>query len=71
MTDTNKLYLLVTAALWCFVNLAFQDNEFGGSILVQSLRSDPFRHFHMAVLAAYPHPNSKRDIIKVNLVESC
>ncbi|XP_031116324.1 uncharacterized protein LOC116020023 isoform X2 [Ipomoea triloba] len=52
-------------------DLYLEDNDFGGSILVQSLRSDPFRHFHMAVLAAYPHPNSKRDIIKVNLVESC
>lgn len=39
------------------------------SIYVQSLRSDPFRHFHMAILAAYAPP-SKYEIIKINLLSS-
>ncbi|KAH6760228.1 transducin family protein / WD-40 repeat family protein [Perilla frutescens var. frutescens] len=39
------------------------------SIYVQSLRSDPFRHFHMAILAAHARP-SKHEIIKINLLSS-
>lgn len=41
-----------------------------GSLSVQSLRGDPFRDFHMSVLAAYSHPFLKREILKVNLLES-
>ncbi|KAL7614233.1 hypothetical protein Lser_V15G07448 [Lactuca serriola] len=37
-------------------------------MFVQSLRGDPFRHFHMAILAAYVRPSSKWEIIKVNLL---
>ncbi|XP_031110213.1 uncharacterized protein LOC116014320 isoform X2 [Ipomoea triloba] len=51
-------------------DLYLEDRDFGHSMFVQSLRSDPFRHFHLAVLATYAHPCSKRDIIKVNLLES-
>lgn len=47
-----------------------EDRTWESPILVQSLRSDPFRHFHMAVLASYVRPSSKRDIIKVNLLET-
>ncbi|KAM3250428.1 putative protein isoform X1 [Capsicum chacoense] len=47
-----------------------EDHVLESPILVQSLRSDPFRHFHMAVLASYVRPSSRRDIIKVNLLES-
>lgn len=47
-----------------------EDRALESPILVQSLRSDPFRHFHMAVLASYVRPSSRRDIIKVNLLES-
>ncbi|XP_076889569.1 protein DWD HYPERSENSITIVE TO UV-B 1-like [Bidens hawaiensis] len=39
-------------------------------MFVQSLRGDPFRHFHMAILAAYVRPSSKWEIIKVNLLSS-
>ncbi|CAK9144006.1 unnamed protein product [Ilex paraguariensis] len=42
----------------------------GSSMFVQSLRSDPFRHFHLAVLAAYLPPTSKCEIIKVNFLSS-
>ncbi|WOG93034.1 hypothetical protein DCAR_0312313 [Daucus carota subsp. sativus] len=41
-----------------------------GSLSVQSLRGDPFREFHMSVLAAYTHPFPRREILKVNLLES-
>ncbi|XP_058080364.1 protein DWD HYPERSENSITIVE TO UV-B 1 isoform X2 [Magnolia sinica] len=40
------------------------------SLFVQSLRGDPFRDFHMSVLAAYLRPSSKSEIIKVNLLAS-
>ncbi|OVA00996.1 WD40 repeat [Macleaya cordata] len=42
----------------------------GNSMFVQSLRGDPFRVFHMSVLAAYMRPSSKSQIIKVNLMAS-
>ncbi|XP_052197515.1 protein DWD HYPERSENSITIVE TO UV-B 1-like isoform X2 [Diospyros lotus] len=42
----------------------------GSSMFVQSLRSDPFRHFQMAVLATSLHHSSKSEIIKVNLLAS-
>ncbi|XAR57741.1 hypothetical protein NMG60_11025993 [Bertholletia excelsa] len=41
-----------------------------GSTCVQSLRADPFRHFQMAVLASSTYPNSKTDIIKINMLSS-
>ncbi|XP_072978373.1 protein DWD HYPERSENSITIVE TO UV-B 1 isoform X1 [Typha angustifolia] len=40
------------------------------SMFVQSLRGDPFRDFHMSVLAAYWHPFTKSEIIKVDLLQS-
>nr|XP_016483767.1 PREDICTED: uncharacterized protein LOC107804395 isoform X2 [Nicotiana tabacum] len=45
-----------------------EDRALESPILVQSLRSDPFRHFHMAVLASYMRPSSRRDIIKVSFI---
>ncbi|KAL0343525.1 UNVERIFIED_CONTAM: hypothetical protein Sangu_1239900 [Sesamum angustifolium] len=51
-------------------DISLEDTGWGSSIFVQSLRSDPFRHFHMAVLAAYARPISKYEIIKVNLLSS-
>ncbi|KAI3922369.1 hypothetical protein MKX01_006058 [Papaver californicum] len=42
----------------------------GNSMFVQSLRGDPYRDFHMSVLAAYMRPGSKSQIIKVNLMAS-
>lgn len=42
----------------------------GTSMFVQSLRGDPFRDFHMSILAACLHSSSKSEIIKVNLLES-
>ncbi|XP_057964363.1 protein DWD HYPERSENSITIVE TO UV-B 1-like [Malania oleifera] len=47
-----------------------EDRGSGSSMFVQSLRGDPFRDFHMSVLAAYRRPGSKWEIIKVNLLES-
>ncbi|CAL9056094.1 protein DWD HYPERSENSITIVE TO UV-B 1-like isoform X2 [Musa acuminata AAA Group] len=40
------------------------------SIFIQSLRSDPFRAFHMSILAAHWHPFTKSEIIKVNLLQT-
>ncbi|KAG9135843.1 hypothetical protein Leryth_002557 [Lithospermum erythrorhizon] len=51
-------------------NICLEDWNSGSSIFVQSLRSDPFRQFHLAVLATYVRPSSKREIIKVNLLSS-
>ncbi|KAJ4714773.1 WD repeat containing protein [Melia azedarach] len=47
-----------------------EDSESGKSLFVQSLRGDPFREFHMAVLAVSMRPISKWEIIKVNLLAS-
>ncbi|KAL6277568.1 hypothetical protein ACE6H2_021169 [Prunus campanulata] len=47
-----------------------EDKESGNSIFVQSLRGDPFRHFHMSILATSTRPSSKCEIIKVNLLGS-
>ncbi|KAM1048231.1 hypothetical protein TB2_026963 [Malus domestica] len=47
-----------------------EDTESGNSIFVQSLRGDPFRHFHMSILATSTRPSSKWEIIKVNLLRS-
>ncbi|KAM7251445.1 hypothetical protein ACFE04_023328 [Oxalis oulophora] len=41
----------------------------GTPMFVQSLRGDPFRDFHMSILATSTRP-SKREIIKVNLLAS-
>lgn len=51
-------------------DIHLQDRTLGSSMYVQSLRSDPFRHFHMAVLAAYVRPSSPGTIVKVNLLPS-
>ncbi|KAL7101462.1 hypothetical protein ACP275_08G055400 [Erythranthe tilingii] len=51
-------------------DISLEGSGRGSSIFVQSLRSDPFRHFHMAVLVAYARPMSKYEIIKVNLLSS-
>ncbi|WCJ17881.1 Protein DWD HYPERSENSITIVE TO UV-B 1 [Euphorbia peplus] len=40
------------------------------SMYVQSLRGDPFRDFNMSILAASMRPNSKFEIVKVNLLAS-
>ncbi|RZS08834.1 hypothetical protein BHM03_00039860 [Ensete ventricosum] len=40
------------------------------SMFIQSLRGDPFRDFHMSILAAYWHPFTKSEIIKVNLLQT-
>ncbi|XP_011088178.1 uncharacterized protein LOC105169483 [Sesamum indicum] len=42
----------------------------GASMFVQSLRGDPFRDFHMSILAAYIRPSSNSEIVKVNLLAS-
>ncbi|KAL2531807.1 transducin family protein/WD-40 repeat family protein [Abeliophyllum distichum] len=51
-------------------NIYLEDGGSGSSIFVQSLRSDPFRHFHLAVLAAYVRPSRHWEIINVNLLSS-
>ncbi|GLT54830.1 hypothetical protein SLA2020_279950 [Shorea laevis] len=38
--------------------------------LCSPLRGDPFREFHMSILAASKRPSSKWEIIKVNLLSS-
>ncbi|XP_012079350.1 uncharacterized protein LOC105639802 isoform X2 [Jatropha curcas] len=47
-----------------------EDSDSGNSLFVQSLRSDPYRLFHMSVLAASRRPSAKCDIVKVNLLTS-
>ncbi|KAK4840397.1 hypothetical protein QYF36_007880 [Acer negundo] len=47
-----------------------EDGETGKSMSVQSLRGDPFRDFHMSVLAVSMRPKSKWEIINVNLLAS-
>ncbi|KAL3526848.1 hypothetical protein ACH5RR_011504 [Cinchona calisaya] len=49
-------------------DIHLEDRRLGCSMYVQSLRGDPFRHFHMAVLAACVRPSSLWEIIKVNLL---
>lgn len=51
-------------------NIYLEDDGSASSIFVQSLRSDPFRHFHLAVLAAYVRPSRYWEIINVNLLSS-
>ncbi|XP_010271665.1 PREDICTED: uncharacterized protein LOC104607674 isoform X2 [Nelumbo nucifera] len=50
-------------------DISLEGGGSSNSMFVQSLRGDPFRDFHMSVLAAYMRPSSKSDIIKVNLLE--
>ncbi|KAL8476982.1 hypothetical protein ACS0TY_029328 [Phlomoides rotata] len=51
-------------------DISLEDSGRGSSMFVQSLRSDPFRQFHMAILAAYAQSTSKYEIIKINLLSS-
>uniref|UniRef100_A0A1D1Y1N6 DNA damage-binding protein 2 n=1 Tax=Anthurium amnicola TaxID=1678845 RepID=A0A1D1Y1N6_9ARAE len=51
-------------------DISLEGRGMKNSMFVQSLRGDPFRVFHMSVLAAYLRPRSKSEIVKVNLVES-
>ncbi|CAI9766851.1 unnamed protein product [Fraxinus pennsylvanica] len=51
-------------------DIYLEDDGSASSIFVQSLRSDPFRHFHLAVLAAYVRPSRHWEIINVNLLSS-
>ncbi|XP_039137281.1 uncharacterized protein LOC120274814 [Dioscorea cayenensis subsp. rotundata] len=51
-------------------DISFEGKSSRNSMFVQSLRGDPFRVFHMSVLAAYSGHRSKTEIIKVNLVSS-
>lgn len=53
-----------------FRDLPLESGGPGFSMFVQSLRGDPFRMFHMSILAAYLHPCTKSEIIKVNLLAS-
>uniref|UniRef100_A0A6N2LYW4 U2A'/phosphoprotein 32 family A C-terminal domain-containing protein n=1 Tax=Salix viminalis TaxID=40686 RepID=A0A6N2LYW4_SALVM len=52
-------------------DISLEGKGLGNSMYVQSLRGDPFRDFNMSILAAYTRPNSKYEIVKVNLLESC
>ncbi|XP_047311266.1 uncharacterized protein LOC124914710 [Impatiens glandulifera] len=47
-----------------------RDIHLEGSRFVQSLRGDPFRDFHMAILASYKHPRTELEIMKVNMLAS-
>ncbi|XP_015574417.1 uncharacterized protein LOC8280980 isoform X2 [Ricinus communis] len=52
-------------------DISLEGRGSGSSMYVQSLRGDPFRDFNMSILAAYMRPNSKYEIVKVNLLASC
>ncbi|XP_031388115.1 uncharacterized protein LOC116201133 isoform X2 [Punica granatum] len=47
-----------------------EDGESGNSLYIQSLRGDPFRDFHLSVLAASTRLSSKLEIMKINLLTS-
>lgn len=51
-------------------NIYLENWDQGSSYLVQSLRSDPFRHFDMAILAASVRTSSPWEILKVNMLAS-
>ncbi|GLJ14208.1 hypothetical protein SUGI_0228050 [Cryptomeria japonica] len=51
-------------------DLALEGRGSRSSLYVQSLRGDPFRDFHLSVLAAYINPDSKSEILKINLLSS-
>ncbi|KAI5083871.1 hypothetical protein GOP47_0000040 [Adiantum capillus-veneris] len=51
-------------------DLALEGRGSKASIYVQSLRGDPFRDFHLSVLAAYFLPHPKSEILKINLLAS-
>ena len=38
------------------------------SLYIQSLRGDPFRHFHLSVLVAYNHPLAPSEMLEINLL---
>jgi len=38
------------------------------SLYIQSLRGDPFRHFHLSVLVAYNHPMAPSEMLEINLL---
>ncbi|XP_020532423.1 uncharacterized protein LOC105650742 isoform X2 [Jatropha curcas] len=52
-------------------DISLEGRGSGNSMYVQSLRGDPFQDFNMSILAAYMRPNSKYEIVKVNLLASC
>ncbi|KAF2320979.1 hypothetical protein GH714_032380 [Hevea brasiliensis] len=52
-------------------DISLEGRGLGTSMYVQSLRGDPFRDFNLSILAAYMRPNSKYEIVKVNLLASC
>lgn len=52
-------------------DISLEGKGSGTSMYVQSLRGDPFRDFNMSILAAHMRPNSKYEIVKVNLLASC
>lgn len=51
-------------------DISLEGKGSGSSMFVQSLRGDPFRDFHMSILAAYLCPNSNPEIVKVNMLMS-
>uniref|UniRef100_A0A7N0SYU4 U2A'/phosphoprotein 32 family A C-terminal domain-containing protein n=1 Tax=Kalanchoe fedtschenkoi TaxID=63787 RepID=A0A7N0SYU4_KALFE len=51
-------------------DVCFKGTDTTSPALVQTLRSDPFRDFHMSILGASKQPHCKWDIIKVNLLSS-
>ena len=38
------------------------------SLYIQSLRGDPFKHFHLSVLVAYNHPMAPSEMLEINLL---
>ncbi|XP_011001526.1 PREDICTED: uncharacterized protein LOC105108772 [Populus euphratica] len=52
-------------------DISLEGKGSGTSMYVQSLRGDPFRDFNMSILAAHMRPNSKYEIVKINLLASC
>ena len=39
------------------------------SLYIQSLRGDPFKHFHFSVLVAYNHPVAPSEVLEINMME--
>ncbi|XP_052193671.1 protein DWD HYPERSENSITIVE TO UV-B 1 isoform X6 [Diospyros lotus] len=68
--DENVVHICCSQTGRRLRDLSLEGKVSGTSMFVQSLRGDPFRDFHMSVLAAYIRPSSKFEIVKVNLMAS-
>lgn len=68
--DEHAVHICCTQTGRRLRDVYLEDRESGNPMFVQSLRGDPFRPFHMSVLAASTRFRSKWEIMEVNLLAS-